>query len=267
MLYQEIKHILKSWLAFARASLTREMEFRGNFLLGILRQILWLSAFLIVIETIFHNTQQLAGWGKAEVIIVLALSRLIEGIADILFTGNIALFPATVQKGQFDYYLIRPLPSQFYTAFHNINIYIVGNVIAGIVLLIWGTTHLSQAPLLSHIVLFGIAVGCALAVLYALLILTASLVFFLERLEALWGFINLYTEPLTVPFDIFPPRLRLALTYILPLAFIAFVPAQVITSRLSWNYAPIILAVTAISLIAANLAWRAGLRRYSSASS
>ena len=106
-----------------------------------------------------------------------------------------------------------------------------------------------------------------LIIFYSLLILLASLVFYIERLEALWSFLQLITEPLTVPFDVFPTTPRLALTYALPLAFIVFVPAQAITGRLQLWQLPTAIALAAIFLILANLAWRAGLRRYSSASS
>jgi ABC-2 type transport system permease protein len=77
----------------------------------------------------------------------------------------------------------------------------------------------------------------------------------------------MFTEPLTVPFDIFPRAPRLAITYLLPLAFIVFVPAQAITGRLDWWQLPMGIGIAIIMLALSRLSWQAGIRRYSSASS
>lgn len=260
------KHLAKVWLASARAGIVREMEFRSNFLLGITRQLLWLAIFLFTIEVIFANTDTLAGWSRPQVLVVLALSRLVEGLVDIVLTRNIADLPYLVQTGKFDSHLLKPVPIQLYSAFHKVNMYNLGNFLAGIILLAYATTLMEHINTVQWVV-SALLVGLGITIYYSLLILAASLVFFTERLESLWGMMSLLTEPLTVPFDIFPRLPRLALTYLLPIAFLVFVPAQVLTGRLQIWQLPVAIVITAIFLLLANLAWRAGLRRYSSASS
>jgi len=258
--------LLKVWRASVRAGLVREMEFRANFLLGVIRQFLWLAIFLFTIEVIFQNANSLAGWNKAQVLVILALSRLIEGILDIFLTRNIAEMPHLVQTGQFDFHLLKPVPAQFYSAFRKTNLYNIGNFTAGLILFAYATTLIPHISSLQW-ALFVIITILGITIYYSLLILVTSLVFFTERLESLWGFLSLFTEPLTVPFDIFPRLPRVALTYLLPIAFLVFVPTQALTGRLQLWQLPVAIAITAIFLLLANLAWRAGLKRYSSASS
>lgn len=262
-----IRHLWRVWLANTKTSIIREMGFRGNFLLGITRQASWLAAFLFMIDIIFRNTQTLSGWSKPEVMIILALSRIIEGILDTFCSYNIAMFPQNVQRGQFDLMLVKPLPSQFAVAFQNFHIYNLGSIISGLVLFSYGIWHIQPIPTLTQWLLFFLVIACGIVIFYSLLILVASLVFYFERLAALYGFMTLFTEPLTVPFDIFPRAPRLLLTYILPIAFIVFVPAQVITGKLAPWQVPVAIILAVIFLVLANLAWRAGLRRYTSASS
>ncbi len=245
----------------------RDMAFRGNFIMSLIRQILWLLVFIFLIEVIFRNTQTLSGWNQAEVLVVLALSRLIEGIINVLFSNNIMKLPDIVRKGTFDFYLTKPVPAQFYMAFHDFVFQSMGNVIVGILLLIYATIHLQHIPSLAAWLIFILLAGLGISVYYSLLILVASLVFFIERLEALWGFNVMFSEPLTVPFDIFPRTPRITLTYLLPIAFVVFVPAQSLTGRLAWWQVPVAVGIALLFLLLANLAWRAGLRRYSSASS
>ncbi|MEX1997563.1 MAG: ABC-2 family transporter protein [Candidatus Andersenbacteria bacterium] len=260
-------HLWRVWRAGVRVNIIREIAFRANFIFGITRQVLWLATFIFFIEVVFRNTETLAGWNQAEVLVVLALSRLIEGLINTLFSQNIMGLPELVQKGTFDFYLTKPVPAQFYMAFRNFSLYNVGNVVAGIVLLFYAVWHLPQFPSPSSWGLFVVLAACGITIYYSLLIMVSSLVFYLERLEALWGFMVLFSEPLTVPFDVFPRTPRLTLTYLIPIAFVVFVPAQTLTGRLVWWQVPVALIITGIFLTLANLAWRAGLRRYSSASS
>jgi ABC-2 type transport system permease protein len=261
------RHIWKVWRANARASVIREMEFRGNFFAGLIRQMLWLGTFILFINVTFRNTSSLSGWSQGEVLVILALSRLIEGTMNTLFLSNIMEVPTIIQKGMFDFHLTKPISVQLYTSFHRPSIDNIGNVCAGIVLLAYALFHIPTPPSTVSWLLFIALAFMGIAIFYSLLILVVSLVFYIERLEALWGFVSLFTEPLTVPFDVFPHAPRLFLTYVLPIAFIVFVPAQALTSRLAWWQFPVALAITLFLLIASNMLWRAGLRRYTSASS
>ncbi|MDP3997464.1 MAG: ABC-2 family transporter protein [Candidatus Andersenbacteria bacterium] len=262
-----LKHWTRVWLSGTRASLVREMEFRGNFIAGLIRQLIWVSIFVLMVEVMFSNTNQLAGWDHAEVLLLLALSRIIEGLMNALFINNLMHLPEIVQQGKFDFHLVKPLPVQFYTSLRSANINQTANIVAGVFLLFYASTA-------AHISLFtvswlwlGFLAIAGMIIYYSLLIIAASLVFVLERLEFLWGFNMIISEPLTVPFDIFPSGARVSLTYLLPLAFIVYVPAQAVTGRLTGQTIILAFFIAAITLTLANLAWRAGLRRYSSASS
>jgi ABC-2 type transport system permease protein len=68
------------------------------------------------------------------------------------------------------------------------------------------------------------------------------------------------------PVGIYPEWLRLALTFIVPVAFAVTAPAEALTARLTSQTLVLALAVAAGSLIASRLFWKVGLRHYSGAS-
>lgn len=260
-------HLGRVWLAVIRTSVVREMEFRINFFLGIIREIAWLGVFVLLIQTIFEHTPALAGWSKPQMLILLSLSRLIEGLMSTLFTNNIADLSQTIQKGTLDLLLTKPLPAQWQTAFKRLTIYNLGNVLAGTILLVYTLVAYEFPLTVTNVVAtFGLGV-VGIVIYYSILITTASLGFWLERFQAFWAIDHLISEPLTIPFDIFPRAIRIPLTYFLPIAFVVFVPAQALTGQLSWWQIPAAIVIAIIFLSLANLVWRAGLRRYSSASS
>ncbi len=261
------KYLWRVWQASTRASLVREMEFRANFIAGLVRQTLWLATFIFMVAVIFQNTDSLAGWSRPDVLTIIALSRIIEAIINSLFAQNIMQLPERVRDGEFDFHLTKPVPAQFYTAFRSTGIDDLGNFIIGFLLLIYAVSQGGIQFSFQGTFFFFVLAAAGIIMYYSLLMITASLVFVLERLEFLWGFHILMSEPLTVPFDIFPRIPRTALTYLLPLAFVVFVPAQALTNRLSLWHVPVAIGMAAVFLLLANLAWRAGLKRYSSASS
>lgn len=261
------RHLGRFWLASVRASFVREMEFRANFWLGITRNLLWLGVFMLQIEIMFSHTATFAGWTKPDVLTILALSRIVEGLMNTFFGNNIAELPNLVQTGRFDFYLVKPLPAQFNLSFGRFSLYQLGSVAAGFILLLYASfMRQTFPPTTSWLTLIFFA-SLGLLIYYSLLVLISSLVFFLERLEALWGYITLMTEPLTVPFNIFPRSVQTALTYLIPLAFLVFIPAQSLAGTLTPRHAALAILITIIFFTLANFAWRAGLRRYSSTSS
>ncbi len=266
-LVNNIKYLTNVWLSLARTSIVREMEFRGNFVLGIIRQFSWIAAFIFMVEIIFRNTSSLNGWSHAEMFIIVALSRMIEGTFDIFASRNIAMFPQAVQRGDFDLQLLKPLPSQFAVAFQRFHFYNIGNVLGGLMIFVYGLVNLPHYPSLLSWLAFAVLIIVSIVIYYSVMILIASLVFRLERMESLWGLVTLFTEPLAVPFDIFPRVPRLAITYIVPIAFVVFVPAQAITGKLAFWQLPVALVIACLFLWFANLAWKSGLGRYTSASS
>lgn len=261
------QHLWRVWLAAVRTSLVREMEFRTNFFLGVVREFAWLATFVLLIQAIFEHTPLLAGWSKPQMLILVALARLIEGLMQTLFINNIADFPQAIRMGTFDVLLTKPLPAQWQVAFKRIAIYNFGNVLAGLILL--GYVFVAYQTSLTFLAAAAtISLGIiGITIYYSILIATASLSFWLERFQAFWAINQLISEPLTIPFDIFPRTIRIPLTYLLPLAFVVFVPAQALTGRLALWQLPVAIGIAALFLLLANLAWRAGLRRYTSASS
>jgi ABC-2 type transport system permease protein len=265
--WQAARHLGRVWRASARAATIREMEFRANFFSGLFRQALWLGTFLLMIHVIYEHTESLAGWTQVQVITLLALSRIIEGLSDTFFHRNIAELPSAVQSGRFDFYLTKPVPAQFHTAFHRFKFLDLGNVGIGLMLLVYAVAQDPAAFTPARWLLFALLALLGMVIYYSIMIGIVSLAFKLERFDAFFAIDNLVSEPLTAPFDIFPPGTKAVLTYLLPLAFIVFVPAQALTGRLALWQVPVAALIAVLSLLLANIAWRAGIRRYSSASS
>jgi ABC-2 type transport system permease protein len=69
------------------------------------------------------------------------------------------------------------------------------------------------------------------------------------------------------PVGIYPGWLRYGLTFLVPLAFAVTVPAEAITSRLTWGTVLLAVVVAVVLVVVSRWLWHRGLTRYSGASS
>jgi ABC-2 type transport system permease protein len=69
------------------------------------------------------------------------------------------------------------------------------------------------------------------------------------------------------PATIYPPWLRLIVTFVVPIAVATTVPLQALRGELSWAKVLLFIGIGAASFLLAYQIWRAGVRKYSGASS
>src|SRR5437868_9651089 len=81
---QSLARYFKVYVALARYGLARELAFRGNFLIKMFVEVLWLLVVLAFYETIFRQTNAIATWSHAQYLFFVgcyfSLLALIEGL-------------------------------------------------------------------------------------------------------------------------------------------------------------------------------------------
>src|SRR5271154_1581741 len=76
---------LRLWAAFARFDLANEMAFRGNFLMKVLVELLWLGILLVFYRVLFKETNSIAGWDEHQYMFFLGCYYTLEGLIETLF--------------------------------------------------------------------------------------------------------------------------------------------------------------------------------------
>src|ERR1700757_1886723 len=101
---QGLSRYVRVYLALARYGLARELAFRGNFVIKLFVEVLWLAIVLAFYETIFTKTSSVASWTRTEYMFFVgcyfALLALIEG----LFLSNCSEFAELVRTDDLDFY-------------------------------------------------------------------------------------------------------------------------------------------------------------------
>src|SRR5438105_10972196 len=133
------------YLALARYGLARELAFRGNFLVKIFVEILWLLILLAFYRTVFSKTSVVADWSESEYLFFVGCYFTLAAFIEAFFLSNCSEFAELIRTGDLDFFLLKPIDEQFLVTCRDIDWSCVANVAMGIVVMIIALLHLEWA--------------------------------------------------------------------------------------------------------------------------
>lgn len=262
---------LRLFVAFARYGLVRELAFRGNFLIKISVEVLWLGLVLIFYRTVFAQTSLLAGWSEAEYLFFVGCYFTLEGLIGTLFLENCTAFGDLIRSGDLDFYLLRPLDEQFLISCRTIDWTTAPNVLLGAALMASSLNQLAWAFDPVRVGLFLIVFTCGVALAYSFLLILMSTAVYFVRNQSLYELWWLFTSLMRYPREIFAGTWASPIgwffTFIIPVLLVVNVPAQLMVKVLDPPLVVFSVTAALVLLWASRRFFRHCLRRYRSASS
>lgn len=261
-------HYLRLWLASVRYSLVRAMMFRFDFLLWSSVEFAWMGVNVLLIEVIYGHTDSVAGWGKYEMLLLLGTALLIQRLLMGFFWTNLFEIGRNVRSGQFDFYLTQPGQPLFMVSTRKLDPDGLANSLVALGLVYYAARqlHLSFTP--GGVALYAVLVALGLVVHYSLLLLMASLTFWIVKTEGIEGSYFTVAEFGRLPRAAFKSLFtNVVFVYALPAVIVTNVPAAALLGRLHWPQVAWLGALAAVWCAFAVTVFHRGLRRYTSASS
>ena len=108
---------LNLWGAFLRNSLTRDMEFKMNFIADLFIDAIFYGSMYFPWAVIFSYVDVLGDFNQQAVIIFLIVMYLTDTVFIFFFGGNTFNLNTMVVKGDLDLVLIKPVNPQFFMSF------------------------------------------------------------------------------------------------------------------------------------------------------
>lgn len=262
-----MRKYLRIAIALFKASAMSDLEYRLNFLIKIATDIVWYTAQLSVFEVLFSHTGSISGWTLETMRVFMGVLFVADAIWMLLFSENLDRFSEKIRRGDLDLLLAKPVNSQFMISVQKMNPAYLGNFILVTSWLTWALYQLHNPAVWTRLPVLLISVPCSLAVSYSLRFFFSASALFLTRAE----YINYIWHQIyrlgTRPDTIYPQWLRYAVLSVLPLGFMASVPARLILDTPDPFLVVASIAIATVLVWFSTLYWRAGLKRYSSASS
>lgn len=247
-------------------SVQRELAHRANLTLSLVLMIIDLGASVAALSLVFTQTATLAGWRPFEALALLGAFQLVSGLLNAFLEPNLAWFAGKVTSGELDDALLQPVPSLFTVSMGACSPLalprvILGAVLIGVAVALGGGA--SFGGLLTCLAL--LAAGAAIT--WATRVMLATLAFWAPGFEPSILY-SAFWQLGRYPIGVYHPLIRHLLTYVVPVAFIATLPAEALMrGQGGIELALLGAGVAALAFVAATLAWRAGIKRYTGATS
>jgi ABC-2 type transport system permease protein len=263
---------LRLYVALARYGLSRELAFRGNFLVKIFVEVLWLFILLAFYRTVFSKTSVVADWSEAQYLFFVGCYFALGGFIEAFFLVNCSEFADLIRTGDLDFYLLKPIDEQFLVTCRNIDWSSVANVVAGAAVMGFAYARMDVPFAIGRFVVFLGLFLCGVAIAYGLLLFLTSTGVWFKRNQSLYELWWLFTSLWRYPREIFVGPLAYPLgwffTYVIPILLVVNLPARTMVKVLD---EPVLIAfaitAAAVLLVGSRKFFRHALRRYRSASS
>ncbi|MFJ2760921.1 ABC transporter permease [Streptomyces prasinus] len=246
--------------------------YRTSFVLTTVGGVVVTGLDFVGIALMFSHVDVLAGHTLAEVAFLYGLSMVSFGIAD-LALGSMDRLGRRVRDGTLDTLLVRPVPVLAQVAADRFALRRVGRLLQGLCVLGWAVASLDVVWTVPKLLLMPVTVVSGAAIFCAVFVAGAAFQFVAQDASEVQ---NAFTyggqTMLQYPPVVFTQELVRGVTFVLPLAFVNWVPASYVLGRPypldlpQWAaFAAPPVAVVCCAL--AGLAWRTGLRSYRSTGS
>ena len=264
---------LPLFLRLVRASVGGQARYPASALLLTVGQFLGTGIEMVAVWALFHRFGSVQGWHIGEVALFYGLVNCMFAIADALGRGFDVLGTEFLRTGAFDRLLLRPRPLALQLMGHDFRISRLGRLLQGVAVLVFATHQapIAWTPATVAVALFALAGGIALFL--GILVLQGTLAFWtVESLEIANVLTYGGVQAAQYPLALYARWFRRVLTFVVPLACVAYYPALMILGKADPLGAPVWVGMVSpfagFAFLAASFGvWRLGLRRYASTGS
>ncbi|MEU1421001.1 ABC-2 family transporter protein [Kitasatospora sp. NPDC005751] len=258
---------LRAWWLTAAMWTRATMSYRASFVLMLVANLVITFLDFVVVILMFRHTDRLGGWTLPELGFLYGTSGFALGMANLL-VGSVDGLGQRIRAGTLDTMLIRPAPALAQVCAERFSLRRIGRPVQAVGVLAWSLAALDVDWTWDRVLLVPSLLVCGTAIFAAVFVGFATLQFWWgEAKEIQNAFTYGGATVLHYPPTVFAKELVAGTVFGVPLAFVNWLPALRILDRpdplglpTAFQYASPIAAV--LALVAAGLAWRAGLRAY-----
>lgn len=259
---------LSIYTALWRNSVTREMNFKSNFLLWILVETLWFGMQLCFIGVLYLHTDSIGSWTKWQVVMLIGASHFIQQIYQAFFLINCTNLSELVRTGKLDFLLLLPVNTRFVVSLRQVDLGAFVNATSALGVMGYAAHQMHLVPTALQVLGFFALCLLGIAIHYSLMFLLASISFWTVRAQGIvWGYYNLFNVA-RMPDEAFSGLFKALFTFALPMLLVSNVPVRLLTEKLG-SPAPVLLlmGMSVVCFVVSEWGWRNSIKRYTSASS
>lgn len=264
-MFQKFRKLLTTFIKFR---LNLKMMYSVDFWIGIAID---LSAFLLQIATfsvLFHNTDQINGWSKYQVIFFMGTFITIDSFRMMTYFFGIMNIPELIRSGKLDLYIVKPVNTLLLISVESIDLTRIITMLMGVTVQVYAYCHLRFTITFIKVVQYLVLFLFMYILLYFIMLAFYSLSFWVTSVNVLFKLdLELNNFAYRVPGIVYQGVTKLIFYIMIPYGMIATIPTKYLTEGLTATDWTTVICVLLAYIVIGLGVWNLGLRHYDSASS
>ena len=255
------------YLILIRAQASAQLSYRASFMMQAFSQFAVTFSDLLTIVLLLQRFPSIAGWTMPEVAFLYGLGATAFGISDMVCGGFDSL-SKMIRLGTFDRVLTRPVGTFAQVLASDLQIRRLGRIVQGIAAFGIALSWLQIDWTIAKAVVALLALVSGTVIFCAIWVIGGAITFWtVETSEVTNVFTYGGSELVSWPMPIYADGLRRFFTFVVPLAFVTYLPALYILERPDPLGLPPVLQlcspIVAVGfLLVARVCWALGVRHY-----
>ena len=202
------------------------LQSKVDFFMGLFGFFFTQISGILFLYLVFRQIPHLQGWTLEQLIFIYGFAQIPRGI-DHLFTDNIWLVAwRLVINGDFDRYMLRPMNVFFQVIAEKLQPDTLGELLVGSILVIYSGMRGGVVWNGEKILLFFVSVLAGALIYTSIKLFFASFSFWIKRSGPFLQFAYELADFAKYPTDIYNKGIRFVITWVIPFAFVAYLPAS-----------------------------------------
>lgn len=261
----EIKKHLKIYGHFVKISIMQQMEYRVNFILGIVIECAYLATKLLYVLITQNAGGTVGGMTPDQIMLFVGTFMILTGLYVGLFAWNFHEISWAVSKGELDMLIVKPISLQFFVSVRFLNISVpIPNIIGGITLICIAWNRMGLKVGFAGIVLYIYLLICGMIVAYSIFIIPNLFAFWTVKIMAAGELANKMWDFNNMPMQIYNKWWQRLGIFFIPIFVITNFPVMALFDNLSPLYLAWGTVVPILLFIGTRCFWKLAIKRYSS---
>ncbi len=202
------------------------MQSKVDFFMGLFGFFLTQITGIAFLYLVFRQIPSLNGWSLDQLIFIYGFAQIPRGL-DHLFTDNIWMIAwRWVVSGDVDRYMLRPMNILFQIISEKLQPDALGELLIGIILVVSSICKGVVKIDTINIILFFLSIIAGAIIYTAIKLFFASLAFWVKISGPFAMFAYQMADFAKYPTEIYAKGIRFIITWIIPFAFVAYLPAS-----------------------------------------
>jgi len=239
------------------------MQYRADFIISSIGMVFVSIATVLTFRVLFNSIPNLAGWSFDEIVFIYGFFMLAVTPLQIFF-DHVWWLRYEVQDGSFIKYYFRPINMMFYYMSEIVDLKGIVQVFLGAAALVYASIQLELVWTPLRVLLLLIMLFSSSLVTISILTIAAYTCFWTTNSYPVMALALKIRDFAQYPMSVFEGFSRFVFTYLIPIGFIAFYPAQLFLRPEEVSLLVYLSPLVGIGFFAlAYLVWHKGVNSYS----